>query len=691
VAIDKPYQVLFRADTENTTYDQAHVMKHVAHFPHQIIEDPDMGIVMPDGCRLSARVWMPMDAADDPVPVILEHLPYRKRDGTIVRDQFTHPWLAGHGYACIRTDMRGSGESQGLLDDEYLEQELEDACHVIAWAAAQPWCNGNVGMMGISWGGFNALQVASMQPPALKAVITLCSTVDRYADDIHYKGGCLLLENFGWASNMLSYSSRPPDPALVGDAWKQMWLDRLDHQPWLWSTWMRHQHRDPYWKHGSVCEDFGAITAAVMSIGGWHDGYRNTISHLVENLNAPVKGIVGPWNHKYPHYAGPRPAIGFLQEAKRWWDYWLKGVDTGVQEDPDYRVYVMDSVAPERWFDQRPGRWIDEQEWPSPTISSETLHLVGSGSLDPDPSLLDVVVSSPEDCGSQTGEFFPFAFSDELPDEQSSDDAGSQCFDSAAVTQGRDIVGAPVVEFSLRSNRASAFVAVRLCDIRPDGSSALITFGCLNLTHRLSHEHPTALQQGKSVTVKLVLDQCAYHLPAGHRLRVAISNSYWPLIWPSPKAGEIELVTGSVTLPFRPIVDEEEWIFEEPEGASAWQCEKLRAADYWRRISRNKDDCLTTTIFSDAGENRDLEHGLISGSWCRKTFSIHPDDPLSATCAAHWQQTGGREGAMWRTEAESSMHGDADHFYSNARLRAYLNGEPVFDKQFNDKVARDLV
>ncbi|TKB45677.1 MAG: CocE/NonD family hydrolase, partial [Mesorhizobium sp.] len=290
-------------------------------------------------------VWMPDDAADDPVPAILEHLPYRKRDGTIYRDQLTHPYFAGHGYASIRVDMRGNGDSEGLMDDEYSEQELQDAYDVIAWAAAQPWCNGNVGMMGISWGGFNCLQVASKQPPALKAVISLCSTVDRYADDIHYKGGCLLIENFGWASTMLSYSSRPPDPLLAGDnRWRDLWLTRLENQPFLAPLWLKHQHRDAYWKRGSICEDYPAIHAAVLSIGGWHDGYRNTISHLAANIEAPVKGIVGPWIHKYPHYAAPEPRIGFLQEALRWWDRWLKDIDTGVEADPAYRAYVMDSV-----------------------------------------------------------------------------------------------------------------------------------------------------------------------------------------------------------------------------------------------------------------------------------------------------------------------------------------------------------
>ena len=207
-------------------------MRIVTDFPHTVVEDPDLGIMMSDGCRLSSRAWMPVNAELERVPAILEFLPYRKREGTAVRDAMTHPWFAGHGYACLRVDMRGSGDSDGLMDDEYSKQELKDACEVIAWIAAQPWCNGSVGMMGISWGGFNGLQVAALAPPALKAVVTLCSTVDRYADDIHYKGGCLLNENLGWGATMWAYSSRPPDPAMRAD-WRQVWLERLEAEPAL--------------------------------------------------------------------------------------------------------------------------------------------------------------------------------------------------------------------------------------------------------------------------------------------------------------------------------------------------------------------------------------------------------------------------------------------------------------------------
>lgn len=652
-----------------------------------------MGIEMPDGTRLSARVWMPEDALNTPVPVILEHLPYRKRDGTIVRDEYSHPWMAGHGYCCIRTDMRGSGDSEGLMEDEYTAQELQDACDVIAWAAAQPWCNGNVGMQGISWGGFNSLQVAALKPPALKAIITICSTVDRYADDIHYKGGCLLVENFGWASNMLSYNSRPPDPELVGDEkWRDMWHQRLEAQEFLWRKWHSHQYRDAYWEHGSVCEDYAAIEASVLSIGGWHDGYRNTISHLVENISAPVKGIVGPWNHKYPHYAGPKPAIGFLQEAKRWWDKWLKGDETGVEHDPAYRAYLMDSVAPKRWFHARPGRWIAEEAWPSPDIQTRTLHF-GETSLGDAPTEIAKKIRSPQHCGAMSGEYFPFAFGDELPDEQSPDDQLSLCFDGVEEPEIIDIVGAPKVRIEFSSDQPISHIAVRLCDLRPDGTSALITYGVLSLTHYKSHAHPEALSKGERYSTEFNLDQIAYRLPAGHRMRLAISNAYWPLIWPSPQIGTLTVHGGSVEIPERGTrAQADECTFEEPVGAPAWRAKEMRAANYSRSIETNaKTGIVTTSIQADNGENLDLEHGLASGSWFKEAFHIHPDDPRSARATSEWEQTGGREGAMWSTHVVSEMTCDESYFYATASLRVELNGALFFKKRFSDKVKRDLV
>lgn len=661
-------------------------MKIVTEFPRKVVEFPVIGIVMPDGCRLSARIWMPEDATDDPVPAILEHLPYRKRDGTIFRDQLTHPYFAGHGYASIRVDMRGNGDSEGLMDDEYSEQELQDACDVTAWAASQPWCNGNVGMMGISWGGFNCLQVAAKQPPALKAVISLCSTVDRYADDIHYKGGCLLLENFGWASTMLSYSSRPPDPLFVGnDRWRDLWLTRLENQPFLAPLWLGHQHRDAYWKRGSICEDFSAVQAAVLSIGGWHDGYRNTISHLVSNIEAPVKGIVGPWIHKYPHYAAPNPAIGFLQEALRWWDRWLKGAETGVEADPAYRAYVMDSVRPARWHPERPGRWIAEQDWPSPNIKIQTIELIPEGK---EPA----IVASPQSCGLAGGEYFPFTFGPELPGDQRPDDALSVCFDQPPLGEAIDIVGAPEVLVRVASDRRQANIVVRLCDVHPDGASELISYGVLNLTHRNSHEFPEALVPGESVSARVVLDQCAYRVPSGHRLRIAVSSAYWPMIWPSPEPVQLDLSAATLKLPLRPAATGHEATFPLPEAASPWATKVVRAANSERHVDRNeKTGLVTLSVTDDFGEARDLEHDLVHGSIVREIWAIHPDDPQSATGRTHWTQTLSRNGWSVRTETFANMRSDAQNFILSARIEAYEGEKLVFERDFKQAIPRALV
>lgn len=361
-------------------------MRIRTEFPRAIREIRNTWIPLADGCRLAARIWLPVDATEQPVPAILEYLPYRKNDATAVRDATQQPYFAGHGYAALRVDLRGSGDSQGIMFDEYLKQEHDDALEVIRWIARQPWCTGAVGMIGISWGGFNSLQVAARRPPELKAIITLCSTDDRYADDIHYMGGCLLEGNMTWASTMFAYNARPPDPELVGDGWRALWLERLAKTPPYVGEWLRHQRRDAFWKHGSVNENYGAIACPVYAIGGWADGYTNAVPRLLEGLTVPKKALIGPWAHLYPHVGSPGPEIGFLQEALRWWDHWLKGVETGVMDDPKVRIWMQKSVAPRRVYDERPGRWVAEPTWP-PADSQSRRFFLNRDSLDDTPGV----------------------------------------------------------------------------------------------------------------------------------------------------------------------------------------------------------------------------------------------------------------------------------------------------------------
>ncbi|TMJ94192.1 MAG: CocE/NonD family hydrolase, partial [Actinobacteria bacterium] len=245
-------------------------------FPRAVRVIQHAWIPLSDGCRLAARIWLPEDAEEDPVPALLEYIPYRKNDATATRDARMHPYFAGHGYGAARVDLRGSGDSDGILLDEYLEQEQDDALEVIAWLAAQPWCTGRVGIIGKSWGGFNGLQIAARRPPELGAVVTVASTDDRYADDVHYMGGCLLgSDMLSWASAMLAFNARPPDPAVVGERWREQWLERLERTPPFVEAWLAHQRRDAYWRHGSVCEDYAMIECPVYAVGGWADAYTN--------------------------------------------------------------------------------------------------------------------------------------------------------------------------------------------------------------------------------------------------------------------------------------------------------------------------------------------------------------------------------------------------------------------------------
>lgn len=670
-------------------------MLTVGQFPHVVREIENEWIPLADGCWLAARMWLPDIADKTPVPVILEYLPYRKRGGTDARDALTHPYLCGHGYVCIRVDMRGNGESGGVMHDEYLLQEQDDALEVIDWITAQPWCDGNVGMMGISWGGFNALQVAARQPDALKAIITLCSTDDRYGDDIHYKGGCVLGENMGWGATMLAYSSRPPDPALVGDQWRDMWHERLETDPLLAATWLAHQHRDDYWKHGSLCEDYPAIRAAVLAVGGWGDAYSNTVPRMLSNLSAPCRGITGPWHHKYPHFAVPEPRIGFLQEALRWWDHWLKGHDTGVMEDPLYRAYMLESVRPQTSYPHRDGRWIAEDAWPSANIDHQQLSLNSSGlSAVPEMDGNVLNICSPQDVGQAGGEFCVIWLGEDMPGDQRVDDAGSLVFDSEPLADRTEIFGPPVVDLMLTADKPQANVAVRLCDVAPDGSSTRVTWGVLNLCHRDGHESPSALIPGETYSVRLQLDDIAWAFPAGHRIRVAISTAYWPMIWSSPEAVTLGVVAGesTLTLPVREARVENFREFPTAESAPAQNAVTVRKGKQTRFVEKDPDTGETTLqIVDDFGDTRDLDTGLTTGEIGRKTYRIHPNDPLCASVNLHWTAILRREGWNIRTETYSAMYGDATTFYVNGRIEAYEDDVLVFQRDYDESIRRQFV
>lgn len=511
-------------------------------------------VPMSDGCNLSAKLWIPPGAWQKPVPAILEYIPYRKRDFKALRDALIYNYFAEEGYAGVRVDIRGSGESEGILRDEYLQQELDDGLEVLRWIASQPWCDGNIGMMGISWGGFNGLQIAALQPPELKAVITVASSDNRYSDDVHYMGGNLLSDNLSWASTMFAYNTCPPDPELVGEKWREMWLERLEGSGLWLKKWLEHQRFDDYWKHGSVCMDYEAIRCPVYAISGWTDGYSNTVFRLLENLTAPVKGLIGAWGHKYPHYSELGDNIDFPREAVRWWDRWLKGVKNGIDEEPALRVWMQDTVSPTS--PTRPGRWVAESGYPTSNVEQKKYYLK-HGLLDIDDRIPDfmpeLTIQSPLSVGLFAGKWCSYAADTDLPSDQREEDGGALVFDTPPLPEDIEILGMPELEIRLSSNKPVAMLAARICDVAPNGRSTRVTYGVLNLTHHESDEHPTELEPGQVYNIYMPLNYIAQRFPAGHQIRLSLSTSYWPLVWPPPEPVRLTIypADSQITLPTR--------------------------------------------------------------------------------------------------------------------------------------------
>jgi predicted acyl esterase len=637
-----------------------------------LLDIPDQRIPMPDGVTLAARVWRP--ATGGPVPAVIEMIPYRKRDGTAARDEAIHPWLAARGYACLRVDLRGCGDSEGVLTDEYTAQELADACAVIAWVAGQGWCSGAVGMMGKSWGAFNALQVAALQPPALKAVVAVCGTVDRFGHDIHFKGGCLMGENFGWASTMLSYSSRPADPALRPD-WREDWLRRLDANPWLAPRWASHQTRDGYWRHGSVGDDWSRLQVPILAFGGWADGYINMVPALVENAPGPVRGIIGPWVHLYPHMGLPGPRIGFLAEARAWLDRWLKG--EGEVEAGLFR-YVQHSAPPDACARHRPGHWIG----PGGEIDRQRLTLgAGLGGDLPAP------IATPQHLGLSAGEYFPTGDHGEMPGDQAADDALSVCFEGPVQDTALTLAGAPVLRLRLASDQPRAHVVARLCDVAPDGTSLRISHGMLNLSHRDDPAAPQPLPVGEVVEVTVPLDHLAHQMAPGHRLRLALSSSYWPFLWPLPVRASLTLEGGSLDLPV--LTAAPDWTPPAPEPLPEPRQTVTRPGQWSREATV---DPLTgrhvLTISDDTGDTRE-PHGLTHGETVIERWEIAADDPLSARATITWDQRLSRGGWAVQTLAETGMTGNATHLRMTARVTAWEGKEKVFEREEAVEVPRD--
>ncbi|MBZ5738704.1 CocE/NonD family hydrolase [Nocardioides mangrovi] len=504
----------------------------------------EVRIPVRDGVELAATLYLPGGA--DPQPCLLEALPYRKDDLTSsyavgyedLRDRF--------GYAVARVDVRGTGSSSGDATDEYPPEEQSDLVEVIAWLAAQDWCTGRVGMFGTSYSGFNSLQIACEDAPELGAVFAIYSSDDRWTDDVHWRGGALkLVDLVDYNHYMTPMCVLPPVPDVWGPGWREEWARRLAvNEPWV-LTWLRERVHSDYWRVGSVRLDpsgrgYERLDVPTMLVAGWADGYRNNSFRTVAELasyGVPHRLLAGPWAHADPRTAMPGPRIDLDVEMAAWFDHWLRPGDSPTYESR-CDVFVRTSTVPEPDLDLHEGYWVTLP--PVPPTSPVEVPLAGPRALAVE---ADTGTAAWIDCAGH----LPWGQSG----DQRLDDARSLTWD--AEPPDAPVVGQPRVTLVVSASAPAASLSVKLCDVFPDGTSALVSRGTLDLAFRSGvHGTPSPLEPGTSYEITLDLDACAYEWTPGNTLRVSVAGSDWPNTIAPPAPVVLTVHDGSLTLPVLP-------------------------------------------------------------------------------------------------------------------------------------------
>lgn len=679
-------------------------------------ETRDVRIPARDGIELSANLWQPV--TDAAVPVILEMIPYGKDNWRRAADITRGTWFAERGFALCRLDVRGTGSSFGVALDEYTADETRDGFDAVEWLAAQPWCDGNVGMWGISYGGFTAIQVAALRPPHLRAIVPVMATDDRYVDDVHYRGGCVTVSELSqYAVSQVAMNAMPPEAAFRGLEWRTDWLERLKATPpWLFA-WLREQVDGPYWRQGSLVPDYGAITAAIFNIGGWHDSYVDPAFRMQARCPAPSHTLVGPWHHSWPHSAEPGPNLDDLHEIARFFDRHLRGIDNGWDDEPPIVWFERDYAPPQPFPASLPGRWRAATAYPHPSMVIRTWAF-GDGTLtvgtESSASGIDVFRHRPT-----TGTRGPLSWGSGSPpnglarDLRRDEDAGPT-YTSAALAEALEVLGVPEVVVHVAVDAPVATLSVRLSDVAPDGSVALVSAGVLNLTHRRSHAAPEALRPGVVEEVRMPLRTAGYRWLPGHRLRVALASSLWPVLWPSPFPAEFKVHRGVAT-PSRlelPVIPPAGGL-----GDAGVPVVRLGPPDLaWPVVMAPSDDAGPAR--TDDAVWR-IEEDVIAGS---VTVHVHdgaedivPDgrrlyaaetlrmtawdaEPGRAELDAHvvyrWQEREpDRHGALTRIEIRADSHqtSTATDFDLAVRLEVDVDGARFFGRDWHEVIPRNLV
>jgi uncharacterized protein len=684
-----------------------------------VLVDWDTRIVVRDGTELSANIWRPVDGdvGRDRFPAILEMIPYGKDNWRRNADTTRGEWLAARGFALCRLDVRGTGSSGGVAADEYTADETRDGYDVVEWLAARPWCSGDVGMWGISYGGFTSIQVAMLRPPHLRAIVPVMATDDRYLDDVHYRGGCVTVSELSqYAVSQVAMNAMPPDATFRGPSWRGEWRERLEATPpWLFA-WLRHQTDGPYWRQGSLAPDHAAIRVPIFNIGGWHDSYVDPAFRMQAACPAPSHTLVGNWVHSWPHSAYPGPNLDELHEIGRFFDRHLNGVDNGWEAEPAVVWYEHEYAAPVAFPTSLPGRWRATSAYPHPATTTRPWQFE-QGSLvsseGPPEEGIDTFRHRPT-----TGTSGPLSWGagdapNGLARDLRRDEADGPTYTSDPLGEALEVLGVPEVVVHVEVDAPIAMLSVRLSDVAPDGTSGMVSAGVLNLTHRHSHADPEPLQPGVVEVIRVPLRTAGYRWLPGHRLRVALSSSLWPVLWPAPYAATLTVHRGPAT-PSRlelPVVPPAGGTGDLPvpalrtdPPALSWPASDAADGDGAARtdppvwlIEEDVLDGCVTVRFHDGGEDivpdgRRLyaAESIRMTAWDREPARAE----LDADVVYRWQERDpGRHGELTPIviRAVSQQRSTLSEFDLSVRLEVDVDGEQFFERHWRETIPRHLV
>ena len=635
-------------------------------------------IPMRDGVKLAADIARP--DAEGKFPAIMQYSPYHKG---------VPSGLADRGYVQVAFDVRGTGDSEGSTTDIYSPQEIQDACEVVEWIAHQPWCNGNVGMWGISYCGVVCWQVAMHNLPHLKAIIVRSGTDDVYTEWTNPGGSPRPYMYEFFVPFMSAMNFGPPNIELCGERWAEIWNQHLENNvPWG-IGFIKHLLDGPYWRARSVRPDYDRIKCPVFVIGGWADWYPTPLLRAFSNLKVPKKALIGPWCHYWPANAIPGPRIDHERECLKWFDQWLKGIDTGVLDEPPVAIFVREYSQPDTILIEDKGFFRSENEWPLARTKQTPIYLYPHGLLSSEPYAAAEAESDEYEYNPTVGwtagrhgggAFPPWG----MPTDQRPDEVHSLTYTTTPLEEDLEVTGHPRAIIYVSSTADIAFFSVKLCDVAPDGTSALVTKGFLNATHRTSHAEPSPLEPGKVYELQIDLLALAYIFKAGHRIRLDIASADFGNAWPTPKPA-VNAVHRGRQYPSRiilPVASPQSPELPKPDL-------KPSPCPLPKREAIPKPEYTVTHDIIN-GTTTSSYQTKIGGPNCAR-FTVSSKDPAEAVVKATYQYAVKRPEMEISVEAQCVTVSDLTTFHHLVEVEIKVNGKRHFNRSWSVSVPREFV